>query len=109
MLSVPDKAPGALFSFVQQWLETEDFTDKPKDAETFPIFNPEVAEDLEQETRTFVKEALLDPAGGSLKQLLTATLRLRERPHRQAVRRAGAGRDRPGRRSSWTRPSGGAC
>ena len=72
MLAVPDRTPGALFSFVQQWLETEDYTDKPKDAEAYPIFNPQLAEALEQETATFVKEALLDPAGG-VKQLLTAT------------------------------------
>jgi hypothetical protein len=72
MLAVPDRTPGALFSFVQQWLETEDYTDKPKDPEAYPIFNPQLAEALEQETATFVKEALLDPAGG-VKQLLTAT------------------------------------
>jgi hypothetical protein len=72
MLGVPDRAPGALFSFVQQWLETEDYTQKPKDPEAYPIFNPEIAKLLEQETSTFVKEALLDPAGG-VKQLLTAS------------------------------------
>ena len=44
MLAVPDRAPGALFSFVQQWLETEDYTDKPKDPEAYPIFNPQMAE-----------------------------------------------------------------
>jgi hypothetical protein len=72
MLAVPDRAPGALFSFVQQWLETEDYTQKPKDPEAYPIFNPDIAKLLEQETATFVKEALLDPSGG-VKQLLTAT------------------------------------
>ena len=67
------KSPDAMFSFVQQWLETEDFTQKPKDMMTFPTFTQEVAQDLETETRLFVKGVFFDPAGDkSLTTLLTA-------------------------------------
>jgi Protein of unknown function (DUF1592)/Protein of unknown function (DUF1588)/Protein of unknown function (DUF1595)/Protein of unknown function (DUF1587)/Protein of unknown function (DUF1585) len=68
-----NKAPEAMFSFVQQWLEIEDFTQKPKDMMTFPTFTTEVAKDLEDETRTFLKAVFFDPAGDkSFKTFLTA-------------------------------------
>jgi hypothetical protein len=66
------KAPEAMFSFVRQWLETEDYTDKPKDMMTFPTFSPEVAVDLENETRQFVKEVFFGGADKSLTTLMTA-------------------------------------
>jgi hypothetical protein len=67
------RAPEAMFSFVRQWLETEDFTDKPKDMMTFPTFTTEVAKDLEQETNLFVKGVFFDAGGDkSLTTLLTA-------------------------------------
>ena len=67
------RAPEALFSFVQQWLEIDDFKDKPKDMLTFPTFTAEVAQDLEDETRMFVKGVFFDPTGDkSFSTLLTA-------------------------------------
>ena len=72
MLALSGKAPQALASFVEQWLETEDFTEKPKDAATFPIYSPELAKDLQEETALYLRELAL--AGDkSLKTLLTAT------------------------------------
>jgi hypothetical protein len=67
------RAPEAMFSFVQQWLEIEDFLNKPKDMMTFPTFTADVAKDLEDETRTFVKATFFDSSGDrSFKTLLTA-------------------------------------
>jgi hypothetical protein len=68
------RAPEAMFSFVQQWLEIEDFTKKPKDMTTFPAFTADVAKDLEEETRTFVKATFFDNGGDrSFKTLFTAS------------------------------------
>jgi hypothetical protein len=68
------QAPVAMASFVRQWLETEDFTDKPKDMMTFPTFSAEVAKDLEEETNLFIKGVFFDPAGDkSLTTLMTAS------------------------------------
>ena len=72
---------------MRQWLETEDFTEKPKDMMTFPIFTTEVAKDLEEETRTFVKDVFFDPAGGQEPaHVVDGALRVPQRAHRRAVR-----------------------
>jgi hypothetical protein len=74
LLGTTTKAPPALFSFVQQWLETEDLTEKPKDMATFPIFDREVARQLEEETRTLLDEVVFDAKGDrNLRSLLTAS------------------------------------
>jgi hypothetical protein len=74
LFSAGGKAPAALHAFVQQWLETEDFTRRPKDAQAFPIFNAELAADLEAETGAFLQQIVFDPGGDrSLKTLLTAS------------------------------------
>jgi hypothetical protein len=72
LLATAAKAPSALASFVQQWLETEDFTAKPKDLATFPSYTPQLALDLQSETTLFLQELGL---GGdrSLRTLLTAS------------------------------------
>ena len=64
----------ALQSFMQQWLETESLTTEPKDSTLFPAFNPQVARDLEQETRLFIDAVVFDPGGDrTLRTLLTAS------------------------------------
>jgi hypothetical protein len=68
------KAPAAMFSFMQQWLETEDLTTEPKDPMVFPAFTPQVARDLEEETRRFVSAVVFDGGGDrNLRTLLTAS------------------------------------
>jgi hypothetical protein len=71
LLVTAGKAPAALASFVQQWLETEDFTARPKDLATFPSYTPQLAQDLQDETALYLQELGL---GGdhSLRTLLTA-------------------------------------
>ena len=73
LLAATDKAPAALHSFIQQWLETEDLTEKPKDMQTYPLFDRAVARQLEDETARFVDEVVFDKGGDrSLRTLLTA-------------------------------------
>jgi hypothetical protein len=68
------KARVSLYSFLQQWLETERMTSEPKDPMAFPAFTPQVAKDLEQETRLFLEGIVFEPGGDrSLRTLLTAT------------------------------------
>jgi hypothetical protein len=74
LFTTSTRAPGALFSFMQQWLETEDLTTEPKDNMVFPAFTPQVARDLEEETRRFVTGVVFDAGGDrSLRTLLTAS------------------------------------
>src|SRR5205814_4030071 len=71
--STSPKARASLESFFQQWLETERMTSEPKDATAFPAFTPQVAKDLEQETRLFIEGVVFEPGGDrSLRTLLTA-------------------------------------
>ena len=73
LLASSAQAPEALASFVDQWLETEDFVRKPKDAATFPAYSPEVAADLAAETTMFLREVALGPGGGGVRALFNAT------------------------------------
>jgi hypothetical protein len=74
MFAGATKAPAALDSFMQQWLETESLTTDPKDDAVYPTFTPQVAATLAQETKLFVDSVVFDPAGDrSFKTLLTAS------------------------------------
>jgi hypothetical protein len=67
------KARTSLYSFLQQWLETDRLTSEPKDTMVYPAFTAQVAKDLEQETRLFLEEVVFEPGGDrSLNTLLTA-------------------------------------
>jgi hypothetical protein len=73
LLATPKKAPAALHSFFRQWLETEDLVEKPKDMTTHPLFDKEVARQLEAESERFIDEVVFEPGGDrSLRTLLTA-------------------------------------
>jgi hypothetical protein len=72
--STSPKARASLYSFLRQWMETERLTTDPKDTTVFPAFTPQVAKDLEQETRLFLEGVVFEPGGDrSLRTLLTAT------------------------------------
>jgi hypothetical protein len=74
MFGSSPRAQAALTSFLRQWLETEELTDEPKDATAFPAFTPQVARDLEEETRLFLESVVFEPGGDrSLRTLLTAS------------------------------------
>jgi hypothetical protein len=68
------KARASLYSFVQQWLETERLTTEPKDTMVYPAFTAQAARDLEQETRLFLEGVVFEPDGDrNLRTLLTAS------------------------------------
>src|SRR5207247_3731188 len=73
LFTTSPKARAALSSFMQQWLETERLTTEPKDTMAFPVFTPQVAHDLEAETRLFIDGIVFDNGGDrTLRTLLTA-------------------------------------
>jgi len=73
MFASSPKAQSALHSFVQQWLETENLQQASKDGMVFPAYSPQVARDIEEETRLFVKGVVFDASGDkTLRTLLTA-------------------------------------
>jgi hypothetical protein len=73
MFSASPKAQTALQSFLRQWMETESLLELSKDTKVFPAYSPQVAKDLEEETRLFVKGVVFDGGGDkTLKTLLTA-------------------------------------
>jgi hypothetical protein len=74
LFTTSPKARTAFHSFMQQWLETELLTSEPKDTMLFPTFTPQVARDLEEETRLFINGVVFDGGGErSLRTLLTAS------------------------------------
>jgi hypothetical protein len=65
-------AQGAINSFFQQWLQTEDLLSATKDP-MYTVYNAQVAGDLLEETRLFINSVVFDPAGDhSFKTLFTA-------------------------------------
>jgi hypothetical protein len=73
MFASSPRAVTAMQSFMQQWLETESFLQASKDAKVYPTYSPQMAKDLEEETRLFIKGVVFDNGGDkSLKTLLTA-------------------------------------
>jgi hypothetical protein len=67
-----NRAQGALNSFFQQWLQTEDLPTATKDP-MYTMYNDQVAADLLEEGRLFVNSVVFDPAGDkSFKTLFTA-------------------------------------
>jgi hypothetical protein len=75
MFTTSPRAQASLHSFMQQWLETEELTTaRNKDSAAFPLYNPQVARDLEEETRLFIQGVVFDRGGDrSLRTLLTAS------------------------------------
>lgn len=72
--STSQRSAVSLGSFLQQWMETESLATAAKDAMVFPAFTPQVARDLEEETRLFVNGVVFDRGGDrSLRTLLTAS------------------------------------
>jgi hypothetical protein len=66
------KAPGAMNSFVRQWLQVEDLASTSKDP-IFTQFNTQVAGDLAEESRLFFDSVLFDGSGDrSFRTLFTA-------------------------------------
>src|SRR5439155_26180944 len=73
MLTTSKKAPEAMHSFLQQWLQIEDLLTADKDPMIYTIYNPQVAADLMEETRLLLASVVFDNSGDrSMKTLLTA-------------------------------------
>jgi hypothetical protein len=72
MFTTSTKAQTSLHFFMQQWLETESLLEASKDATAFPTYSPQVAKDLVEETRLFLKEVVFEGGDRSLRTLLTA-------------------------------------
>jgi hypothetical protein len=73
LLTSSPKAPVAMHSFLQQWLQIEDLLTTDKDAMVYTIYNPQVAADLMDETRLLLNSVVFDQGGDrSFKTLLTA-------------------------------------
>jgi hypothetical protein len=61
-------------SFFQQWLQFDTLPSMSKDADLFPVYTPDVVNDLLGENQAFLDGVLFDPAGDhSVKTLLTAS------------------------------------
>jgi hypothetical protein len=74
MFASSPKARTAFSSFMSQWLETESLTAEPKNTMTYPLFTPQVARDLEAETRLFIDGVVFEAGGDrNLRTLLTAS------------------------------------
>jgi hypothetical protein len=73
LLTTAQKAPAAMHSFLQQWLQIEDLLSADKDPTVYTIYNPQVAADLMEETRLLLNSVVFDQGGDrSFKTLLTA-------------------------------------
>ena len=74
MFAATTRAPVALSSFIQQWLHTDGLLTVTKDPKDFPVWNASVAQDLANETTSFVSSVAFDPSGDrTLGSLLTAS------------------------------------
>jgi len=73
LLADPKKAPAALNSFMQQWLQIEDLLDADKDPMMYSIYNKQVAADLMEESRLLINSVMFDGGGDrSFKTLFTS-------------------------------------
>jgi hypothetical protein len=73
LLGTANKAPAAMHSFVQQWLQIDDLTTDDKDAMLFPFYSQQVGQDLMGENLLFFKSVMFDQGGDrSFKTLFTA-------------------------------------
>jgi len=70
MLADP-RARDVVGDFVEQWMGIADLDEVAKDATAFPTWSPELAADLQEETRRFTNDVVFD-GDGSLATLLTA-------------------------------------
>jgi hypothetical protein len=72
MLADGKKAPEAMNSFLQQWLQIEGLLNADKDQALYSIYNKQVAADLLEETRLLMNNVLFDAGGDrSFKTLFT--------------------------------------
>jgi hypothetical protein len=73
LLGTTNKIAPAMHSFVEQWLHTDDVPVSEKDATMFSLGTPQVAKDLQDETRKLVSSIFFEPGGDkSFKTLFTA-------------------------------------
>ncbi len=73
LLSATPKVAPALHSFIQQWLKTDNLGLRQKDPTLFPMYTPEVAASLSEETDRFVDSIVFDSGGDkTFRSLLTA-------------------------------------
>jgi hypothetical protein len=75
LLADSKKAPSAMHSFLQQWLQIEDLLNADKDPMVYSFYNKEVAADLMEETRLLLNSVVFDGGGDrSFKTLFSSSL-----------------------------------